>query len=224
MGQRVESAQAAHLFEVTILSSFRPHKDSLAYRENQIRAHQSWEGLVDEIVYFGEAEPELQGDNTRFHPSPNWPFIWVLAEYAAKQKCPVAIVNADIVLEEPVKRVFEIVATTSIGCATSRRRDLETRQIIPNDNGRDIFICKPKLWGKVARDIPRSCRIGHQMWDAWAVGYMRKTIGKRFADFTQLACVFHPRHEERLTPYSQEIHMDGPFYGFNDGSQDTGIA
>lgn len=209
---------------MTIISSFRPHKDSAVYRENQIRAHKSWESVAAEIVYFGKPEPELGGVTTRFLPCEEWPKIAFMAEWAATYKEPAAIVNSDIVLEEPVARVFDIVKRTHIGAATSRRFDLETRKLNPEDHGRDIFICKPKIWKMVAKEIPDVCRIGHQCWDGWFVGFLRKRIGKRFADFTQLRAVFHPTHGERLMPYSEEIRMNGEYYGYFDGTQDSQIA
>lgn len=204
-----------------VLSSFRPHKASAAYRENQIRAHESWEAFASEIVYFGDYEAELAGEHTTFIPSENWPRISVMAECASAYRKPVAIVNSDIVLEPEVKRVFEVVAETSIGGATSRRFCLETRELDPADHGRDIFICKPRVWKAVANEIPHVCRIGHQRWDSWLVGFLRKK--RQFGDFTQMRVVFHPTHEERQMPHADEIEFSGPYEGFWDGTQDKQI-
>lgn len=210
---------------MTIVSSFRPHSASLEYPENQIRAHKSWEPVVDRIVYFNKPEPDLAGPNTEFvNGEEEFPRIVDMVRFCYESGPVAAIVNADIVLKPEIGHAFDVVRYRHVGAATSRRFDLETGLLNPDDKGRDIFICKRRVWGMIAHEIPECLRIGHQQWDSWMVGFLRKKLDKKFAEFTQMRAVFHPKHEGRLMPHSGEIDASGPYFGYFDGTQDTQIA
>lgn len=206
------------------ISSIRPHNTSDAYRSNQIAARKSWGSVFEKIVYFSEVEPELDGLNVVWMPCSDYPFIWQMAEYAAKQKALSAIINADIVVTEELLKVEKIIESSFIQGATSRRYDLDTGLLNPEDKGRDIFILKSKGWKQVAELIPRSCRIGHNEWDSWMIGFMRKRFGKKFAEFTRCKCIFHPRHEERHRPFGDTVDISSPYKSYWDGTPDTQIV
>lgn len=203
------------------VSSFRPLNRTEEYRENQIRAHRNWETIFDAIWYLNDYEPELAGKTTLFFAGDQWPRMRDVAKLAASAKKAATVINADIVLDPKIKDVFAVVTDKEVGAATSRRFDLETRTLDPNDRGRDIFICKQRIWSQVAREMPESCRFGHQQWDSWMIGFLRRTLGTRFVEFTQMACVFHPKHEGREMPYAAEVNIDGPYKGYWNGTQDT---
>lgn len=209
---------------MTIISSHRRHADDAVYATHQINALLSWEAVADTIVYFGQTEPELAGAKTKFIPSPGWPRIIDLARYAYECGPVSAIVNSDIVLRPAIIGVFDTVRRSGVSGATSRRYELETGLLNPEDRGRDIFVCKRRVWGMVAHEIPECMRIGHQQWDSWMVGFLRKKLGTKFADFTQAQAVFHPQHEGRNMPYSGEIQGGGPYIGYWNGTQDTQIV
>lgn len=205
------------------ISSARLHSKSEAYRTNQIRAKKSWEAVFDRIVYFGDVESELTCRKTVWMPSCDWPHIHTLADYASRQKSISCIINADIVVTAQLINVFRGMSSSYILGMTSRRYDLESGELNPEDRGRDIFILKPHAWKMVADEVPRSCRIGHNEWDSWMIGFMRKKFGKKFADFTRCRCIFHPQHEERERPFGEEVDISGPYKGYWDGKPDTQI-
>lgn len=206
------------------ISSFRPHIQNGEYRTNQIRAKQSWELVFDEIIYFGRFEPELASDKTRFIPCDGWPRICDMASEAAQHKGYTAIINADIVVSEDLKKVVQIMGIGNVAAATSRRRELETGILHDNDKGRDIFICKRKWWRRISHDIPKSCLIGHQQWDSWMVSYLRWFAKTRFADFTMAKCIFHPNHEGRTMPFNDKVDIEWEHKGYWSGRQDPIIA
>lgn len=197
-----------------IISSHRPHAKNDSYRRNQIRAKQSWDVFSRKVIYFGKYEPELATtpDKTTFIGGEDFPRIADMATVASIQADVVAIVNADIVLTKPILEMERRVLLRQVYGAISRRYhydpetfDITMAQDDPKDRGRDIFMAMPKVWGQIAARIPPGYRIGHQRWDAWVSDYFRDNFGKKFYDFTGLRCVFHPVHEDRYMPHSQEI-------------------
>lgn len=208
---------------MTALSSFRPHRDSGEYRQNQIRAKNSWEPIFKNIIYFGHLEPELTSPKTEFIPYDGWPFIREMAEIASKLNGYTAIINADIVIEPELSTVVAIMERTGIVAATSMRRDLETREILFNDKGRDIFILNQRWWKRVADKVPRSCRIGHFEWDSWMIGFLCYEAKTKFADFSQVKCVFHPKHGGRKMPFNGEVNINSKYKGYWNGTRDTAI-
>ena len=195
------------------VSSFRPHSQSEVYRANQIAARRSWEDHFERIFYFGSHEPELDGEKTLFvRQTEQWPRIREMASFCASQDPEklVAIVNADIVVTGKILDVEKAMIASKLLAATTRRRDLKTRELIPDDKGRDIFILTPATWRKAASRIPPECRIGHQQWDSWMIGFLRKECEKKFAQFNDVPCVFHPAHGERLMPHAADVERIDP--------------
>ena len=189
------------------VSSHRKHGKTLCvYRKNQIRAKESWERYFDQIIYFGPVEPALVSDKTFFIPSDNWPFIRDMAAEASRQPSEfVAIVNADIVVTQPIRQIEGIMRASGMKAVSSRRRDMQTRKLLDNDKGRDIFICTPHVWSRVAANVPATCRIGHQQWDSWMIAFLRTTLQNRFGEFTRIPCIYHPRHSGRNMPHAVDI-------------------
>lgn len=196
------------------ISSHRPHGySSCIYKKNQKRAIKSWEMYFDSIIYFGPFEKDLVTIKTSFIPCDGWPFIWQMAAEAGRQTSDyVAIINADIVVTQPFKQIEGIMKASKLQGASSRRRDYGTRQLLDDDRGRDIFICTPRVWAKVAKEIPRNCRIGHQQWDSWMVAFLRITLGSKYGDFTGVPCNYHPKHGQRNMPHAESIDLSGSRY------------
>jgi len=205
------------------VSSFRAFAKSATYRENTLRAKASWEGVFERIAYFGSPEPELRSDRTTFVPYEGWPFIWELAAYAAQLPGYTAIINSDIVVTPVLLDVVRVMEAAGVAAATSRRYDLATGILFDNDKGRDIFILRRRWWSKVAAAVPKSCRIGHNQWDSWMIGFLRYEAKTRFADFTMAKCIFHPAHEGRDMPHDAEVDINSKYKGYWNGTFDPQI-
>ena len=115
------------------------------------------------------------------------------------------MINADIVLTQDMLKIEKVLLKGGMMAASSRRRDYKTKELLPDDKGRDIWILRPSKWAMVAREIPLCCRIGHQRWDSWMMGFCRERFKGAFGEFSDVPCVFHPRHEERQMPHASEI-------------------
>jgi hypothetical protein len=195
-----------------LISSHRPHSQGGCFPQNQIAAHQSWEGVARRIIYFGSFEQSLSGPTTQFIPSTDFPRIKDMATMAGRQPQITALVNADIILIPLIHKIeFNIQRGFARACISRRHhfepgaQTLDQARDDPLDRGRDIFVTRPDIWRKVAEEIPPVFRIGHQKWDAWLSDYFKTTQGKYFTDFTRLRCVFHPIHGDRKMPYAPEL-------------------
>lgn len=196
------------------ISSHRPHSQSDEYAQNQIRARKSWNGIFTDVHYFGPAEPELALSGTHFVECEPWPRIKDMAAHAARQKTYyVTIINADIVLTPEFTEVLDIMQKSKIAGATTRRRDLDTREL-GEDRGRDVWVLQPAWWRRVAEKISPTCRIGHNQWDAWMFGFMRYEAKYNFGEFSNVPCVFHPRHEGRHQPFVSEVDIKDKYENF----------
>ena len=196
------------------ISSHRPHSKSDEYAKNQIRAKASWDHLFDRIYYFGEYEAELASDNTQFIHSQPWPSIREMAEFAAEQDTDYSvIINADIFLTDKFADIVRVMNRTDMYGATTRRRDLDTGEL-GEDRGRDVWVLRPAWWKRVAKKVPRSCRIGHNQWDTWMFGFMRYEAGYKFGEFTNVPCVFHPKHDGRNQPFVGEVNIKDKYENF----------
>lgn len=193
------------------LSSHRPHSRSVEFARNQKMAKRTWEGFFRKIIYIGEPEPELKSQKTTFMPGEDWPTIHSLATIAAAQPEVTAILNADILVNPKLRVVETRLQNGSAVCASSRRYHIDPHlpnfdraQLIESDRGRDIFVTTPKVWLRVALQIPKHLRIGHQQWDAWMTDFFN-TYKPGFIDFTLMKCIFHPYHTDRQMPFAQDI-------------------
>lgn len=172
------------------------------------------------MVYFNDHEPELDLPGTVFVKSEPFPRIKTMAGLAYQEHDFVAIINADIVVNENLNRVSDSFKRYSIPGGTSRRFDLETGELWDHDKGRDIFLLCPRAWREVWRNIDPKFRIGHNTWDSWMISFMRRRYPMRFFEFTWCRCIFHPRHEERERPHGNEIEDGKPFIGYWNGRPD----
>jgi len=192
------------------ISSHRPHgARSPMYARNQIRGIKSWQPYFKKTLLFGPYTRSLANlGNVQFIESENFPFIHTLAAEAGRQDTDyVALINADIVVTQPIRKLPEIMAASKITGCSSRRKDLHKREYEKDDRGRDIFICTPGVWRMVAKNIPRNCRIGHQQWDSWMIAFMRRRLQNHYGDFTPIGCVYHPKHGDRKMPHAATIDI-----------------
>lgn len=195
------------------ISSFRPHKEDAEYRQNQIRAKESWEKVFDRIIYFGIKEPELDSPKTTFITHEGWPTIRDVAAEASRQVDMVAVLNADIVL---TRGFFALECRMREGGAmavTSRRYtfdpakpiDVSACVIEQNDKGLDVFVMMPALWARIAVEVPLCLRMGHQQWDTWVSGWCTYNLGRSYRNFNELRAILHPEHNGRKMPYARWV-------------------
>lgn len=201
------------------ISSARPHERNKEYAINQKRAGESW-SLFKTVYYFGNYEEDLCHDNTRWVRSDDWPSIKRMAEFAKYITDDlVAIINADIVVTEPILEVEQKLKELTVPAATSYRYEFDpttgdlSKAVRARENrGMDIFVCTPEVWSVMAKEIPDYLRIGHPTWDTWVCGFLCSHYGFGFREFTSYRCIFHPRHEGRETPHNDAIRSDQPYF------------
>jgi hypothetical protein len=204
------------------VSSHRAFSKSEEYAINQERAAKSWQSAFSNIYYYGHYEEGLDHENTLFvRKAEEWPTIREMAEFSSQlQAGYVALLNADIVVASSLSMVEKEMRAIGLPAATSYRYTFDQVQY-PNldgavrnkeDRGMDIFVAKPEIWGMVKRDIPEYLRFGHPTWDTWVCGYFCEKLGYGFRHFTDRRCIFHPKHEGRLTPHNPEIRNDSPYF------------
>lgn len=188
------------------ISSHRPHTDCPPeIVRNQIRAHQSWQAVFDEILYFGSPEPDLTCPGTEFvDAGEDFPTISTIAWSASFSGTGACLINADIVVSRHLKNALKEVEQRGGLAATSKRyefigENVESGQVV--DHGIDFFWSQPELWRDVARNVPKHYRIGHSSWDTWVMSYFNTTLHKRFYDITRRRCIYHPKHGNRKRAY-----------------------
>lgn len=187
------------------VSSFRPHQDP-EYRDNQVRAFDSWHKVFSKIIYFGKPEPVLSSNKTEFIDQGDWPSVRSMVEQCSKSDTEYAcIINADIVVSPILWSVFIQMKKNRIKASTSRRVNFDISLGLHSgkitDFGMDVFIATPETWKMVLNFIPESFRIGHPLWDNWMCGFFNSKLKNHFADFTSYKCIFHPIHNGRMTPF-----------------------
>jgi hypothetical protein len=109
-----------------------------------------------------------------------------------------AIINSDIVVAEKIKNRPIALEKVGCKCAISRRYDLDSGFVI--DYGLDFFLGDQDVWESAYRKIPQDFRIGFGAWDNWMIGHFCNEFGRKCADITSQRCIFHPAHEDRLSP------------------------
>lgn len=195
------------------ISSFRPLAESQDIATNQIRAKRSWDRVFDDIIYFGELEPELASDRTTFISYDGFPFIALLARTASMCDELVCLINADIVVGPHLKRTVQEALNRGALAITSWRYqfepwDEELTNVKIVDQGLDFFATYPHIWKRVSDEIPQHYRIGHSAWDSWLLAFFHANCRRSFFDITARQCIFHPRHGERHPPHHIELVHD----------------
>jgi hypothetical protein len=191
------------------ISSHRPHAQSASFRENQIRALSTWLPVFDEILYYGDKEPELARDWVYFMPSEPFPTIRSMLA-GVPRIAPgdsITIINSDIVLHDGMKTILRDAGRNSYCIASSRRRCADSLELDENDRGRDIWILGKTAHEMISRRIPDSLRIGHQKWDGWMYHFAIKHFPDTFIDFTDRKLVFHPKHGDRKMPHAALVEL-----------------
>lgn len=190
------------------VSSHRSHNQSDEYARNQTWARKSWVGIFSEVIYLSNHEEALSEPNTFFLGYDGWPTLKEMAHIAAHQNQLTALINADIIVTEPILHVERIIKKIGILGATSYRKefdppdypDLSNAQV--KDKGLDIWIAKPEIWSRISTDAPTNLFIGHIQIDTWLCGWMCNHLGYAFRNFNEFGCVYHPFHGGRVQPHN----------------------
>lgn len=209
---------------MTAVSSFRPLSESEEIATNQIRAKESWDDVFDDVVYFGDYEPLLDGGKTLFIASEQFPTLDRMMLAATFGNGWTCLINSDIVVSPLLGKVVRECQQKKIEAITSMRYEFEPEQkdlnkAVVKDSGYDFFMSSPEMWLGAFKQVPNGYRIGHNRWDNWVLGYFNTVCRKRFVDVTSKRLIFHPRHGERKQPYHisvpQDIYLElgrPPFY------------
>lgn len=184
-------------------------------------AFRTWMLFAKKVYLFGEHEPVLSGSKVHFVPSEQFPRIKDMVILAASQKQEYsAICNGDILLDPQIMRIEQRMRFGNYRCASSRRwhfksdavsieQARESSSLIDqdgrDDRGRDVFIARWDVWGRIAKDIPDQYRISHNAWDAYLTDKFREHWNDRFLDFTAFRYVLHPHHGGRKRPYHETM-------------------
>lgn len=152
----------------------------------------------DHICYVGSYCEELSSILTEFVPGEDRPSIKHLCQLASQMGTWTALINADIVMSHKLKEVERRMDQQGIKCAVSHRFDLESGFIM--DQGLDFFCGTQEVWKIVYGMIPSDFRIGFGAWDNLMIGAFVCQFGRRCADITREHLIYHPKHEDRLSP------------------------
>lgn len=202
------------------ISSARRHANNSEYAVNQTRAMESWV-LFKQVYMFGSYEEELTKPNVLYVKSHDWPAIKSMAEFASHINGDlVCLINADIVVTEPIIEVEKKMKELTIPAASSYRYtfdpadypDLSKATRPKEDRGMDIFVATSDVWRAVSKRIPEYLRIGHQTFDSWLCGFFCANYGFGYRGFTNYRCVFHPKHNGRETPFRDTIRSDDEYF------------
>lgn len=193
---------------MTFVSSFRPHSGNAEYALNQKRAVASWVDKADQIVLFGEQEPELDADNVVFiQPQNAWPSIKEMARIAAAVDDEACLINADIVVGESYFSALDAWRRNRGMSATSRRfqyepkiypKSLSTASVV--DQGFDFFMARKPMWQLSLDELPDQMWIGHCLWDNWMLGFFALNASQFHFNLTRFRFIFHPKHGNRKQP------------------------
>lgn len=185
------------------VTSHRPLSQcSAQIARNQRRAADSWKSF-QHVVYFGP--PESYYDQKGFHRLPSEPFprILRLTRFCATLPGWSALINADIVVGRNLPEIEQRLDKKGAMCAVSWRWefDLEPAMSKVVDRGMDFFAARQEVWEEVAKIYPEEYRIGHSSWDAMMLGAFNIVAQPQLYDLTHHRLIFHPKHEDRRTPY-----------------------
>lgn len=194
------------------ISSHRPLADSVEYMRTQLLAHESWEEVFSQIVYFGEPQLALDSDKTVFIVSEEYPRILDLVEFAAAQNDWCCLINADIVVAPHLPAIEQNLKRQRVMAAISQRWqfDMDDEKVKPKvvDLGLDFFAASPIIWREAFLCIPPEFRIGHIRWDTWMLGFFNHRCGSGCRDLTKAQVIFHPRHGDRRMPHHIPDNID----------------
>lgn len=185
------------------VSTFRPHKDSEEYRQNQIRAMTSWVPIFNGIILMGKLEPELATHKTSFTFQEGRPHVRDMVGLLATQSEMGVWINADIVLSNAFVTLEQLMKKAGCVAATSFRFTFDPKNGIwksfkePNDWGLDVFVATPEVWQDMYKHMDSRWVKCGQVYDSWMVGFLNKR--HKCGDFTDRKWVFHPRHGGRIT-------------------------
>jgi hypothetical protein len=190
--------------------------------KNQFSSDKAFEnpvGTSERIFYFNERDQRMSSAKTVFLPFRSKPPIKTMARFAAGLGGWTALINADIILTLNFRRVELELNNKLAACAVSRRFTLvrTTGPIIADysnaritDNGVDFFAATPKVWEKVAADMPPEFLLGKTAWDRYLVNFFMLHFGNYCYDLTDSKICLHPLHEDRADqtwdcPHNNEI-------------------
>ena len=190
------------------ITSHRPFKDCPEeIIRHQIAARKSWEGAFEKIIYVGNVEPDLIGENVSFIPFDGKPEIWRLCQLCADWSGWSCIINADVILGPHWRFVEPELTRYRLQCAVSRRYELPLDGSLENarlvDLGMDWFAARPEIWGAAFASVPKDFCLGRILWDTWMLSFFMQESRGNCADVTLGRVIFHPKHGNR-----KDQHVD----------------
>lgn len=182
------------------ISSFRPLSKCSPERQAQyVRAKRSWDKVFKQVHYFNALEPKLASDRTVFiaRDDPDArPPISLLAEHASQQRGYVALINADIEVDERLAQAQVWFTKFNVRCALSRRL-VSPIDVAPVDWGLDFFCALPEIWRAVACQVPQVFTLGRVRFDTWLCTFFSRCYPKECYDLTPSRLIYHAPHQER---------------------------
>lgn len=198
---------------ITCVSSvFDWDHHSIKWKNNMILAQWSWAALSFKTIYVAK---RIEGMPVHGHVEwtgdEDFPPVYRLLEVASQQHGKVILLDADLRIKHTIYNPINELKDASI--ITSRRWSFQNGKawVDPDDFAVDFFMGHASLFVEPAKLMPKGCRVGHNLWDSWLVGYFNKTLGDKIVSATKYGFLYHPKHDERNCPYGDD-HFKGDEY------------
>lgn len=193
---------------ITCVSSvfdWENHSDE--WKRNILIARNTWHNRGFGAIYVSKPITELNKAGTKFTGDNDFAPVWRLLEVASQQKGLVILLDADLRIGPRISNAIEALNSGDVDMVTSRRWTISSREsvgVVVTDFAVDFYMGRPDLFEEPSKLMPRGCRVAHNLWDSWLVGYFNKTLGDRFKSLTQHRFLYHPIHSERNAPYGDD--------------------
>lgn len=199
---------------ITCVSSvFAWDQHSDEWRFNIRMAHKMWLDKGFKVIYVSKPINQLSFKGTIFTGDEDFCPIHRLLEVASKQTGLVALLDADLRIGSGI---YAAMNEFNRGCKmiTSRRWTILRRndiEVKPWDFAVDFYMGEAGLFKEPSILMPKGCRVAHNLWDSWLVGYFNKTLGNAFRSVTKYKFLFHPQHKERNAPYGDDYFVEDQY-------------
>ena len=191
-----------------IISNCRPFAQSEKYMGCQLFAIESWLQVSHQVVLCNDpAEASVAWvtyrTSARQPPAIDWLVETALREVQG-DAAPIAIVNADIILDPVLDRLADAVfqhKPSRLWAVMTKRLTYRPDEgpaaafVDPLDNGLDFFCASRATWEKMLPEIPPVLTLGRTKWDSWVNSWFHARISADYYDITDWHALRHPVHE-----------------------------